>query len=112
MKYTLKIRLEHDGHFCMGPGVLSLMEEIDKCKSVSSAAQAMDMSYSKAWKIIHEAEAGFGEELVVRSAGGAAGGTAQITEKCRAYLESYRNVQNEVKDALEKSLEKNFGEKK
>lgn len=50
-KLTAKIRIHlFKNDKCFGPGICSLLEEVDKCGSLRKAAIDMNMSYSKAWK--------------------------------------------------------------
>ena len=59
---------------CFGPGVARLLEAVDELHSLRSAAQSMNMAYSKAWAIVHGAEQGFGCKLLRSTIGGAGGG--------------------------------------
>lgn len=103
MKVCLKIHLENEeGGFCLGPGCRDLLRLIDATGSVASAAGQMELSYSKAWKMIREAEKGFGKSLVERSCGGQGGGSACLTEQASRLLESYDGLSRELdKLALE-----------
>ena len=63
---------------CFGPGVARLLEAVDELHSLRSAAQSMNMAYSKAWAIVHGAEQGFGCKLLHSTIGGAGGGGAGL----------------------------------
>ena len=39
-----------------GPGICELLEKIDDSGSIQAAAKQMNMSYTKAWKILNRAE--------------------------------------------------------
>ena len=39
-----------------GPGVCELLERIRETGSIQAAAARMELSYTKAWKILHRAE--------------------------------------------------------
>lgn len=108
MHSDIKLRITSSGLFCFGPGVYSLLTSIEKCGSVSQGANDMHLSYSKAWKIIHESEEGFGFLLVTRHSGGKGGGKAEITNKGKKVMEAYREWQEEVKKETEISYKKYF----
>ena len=55
---------------CIGPGLVALLEEIADSSSVMQACTKMEISYSKAWKLIRQAEDGLGCQLVNRKSGG------------------------------------------
>ena len=55
VKAKVKLTLCTDDRF-FGPGVCELLERIRETGSIQAAAARMDMSYSKAWKILNHAE--------------------------------------------------------
>ena len=69
-----------------GPGVAELLETVRDTRSLRSAAMRMDMAYSKAWKVIKEAEKGMGFSLLDTATGGKQGGGATLTQKSRKRL--------------------------
>ncbi|MDO5142767.1 MAG: LysR family transcriptional regulator [Eubacteriales bacterium] len=86
-----------------GPGITSLLHQIDACHSLRAAAKGMGISYSKAWKIVHHAEQELGFALVQCAQGGSRGGGSRLTEQALALLRAYDAMQDELKD-LQKSL--------
>ena len=50
MEMKLTPRFYQDGERIFGPGVAELMEQVQVHRSLRSAAQAMEMAYSKAWR--------------------------------------------------------------
>ena len=60
-----------DGKKYMGIGVLWLLEEIDKSKSLRSASINMGLSYSKAYGMLKRLEEEVGRPFVERKRGGA-----------------------------------------
>lgn len=96
MKSTVKVRLGEDGFWYFGPGVSDLLKYIDTYGSVASAALNMDLSYSKAWKIIKDSEKGFGVPLVERSTGGKGGGKAVITDYARRMIALFDTLQKDT----------------
>ena len=55
LKYDIKVRIgQKEASF--GKGVIELMEGVERTGSLSAAYKAMNMSSSKAWKIIQRAQ--------------------------------------------------------
>lgn len=74
---------------CFGPGVAALLHGVERLHSLRAAAQAMEMAYSKAWRILHEAEAQLGFKLLDSTAGGRHGGGAVLTPEGARFLAAY-----------------------
>lgn len=55
-----------------GPGMVTLLENVEQYKSLNKATAQMGMAYSKAWKIIKNSESKLGVSLLERKTGGAA----------------------------------------
>ena len=64
MELKLTPRFLQNGQRFFGPGVAELLERVREHRSLRAAAASMEMAYSKAWRIIHEAEEGFGFRLL------------------------------------------------
>ena len=92
-----------------GPGTAQLLEMIDLTGTISAACEAMHMSYTKAWKMLNQAEKQLGEKVVVRMNGGSDGGYTLLTEKGHRLLDAYRGMQRELKEQTDRLLEKYFG---
>jgi len=84
----LMIRLYTDEK-CFGPGVARLLRGVERCRSLRSAAQSMEMAYSKAWTVVRAAEEGLGIKLLNSTAGGRGGGGATLTEEAKQMLMAY-----------------------
>ena len=74
----VKLTLCTDERF-FGPGVCELLEGIRETGSIQAAAGRMKMSYSKAWKILKNAEESMETRLITRVAGGKNGGSSTVT---------------------------------
>jgi len=70
MELKLTPRFLQNGQRFFGPGVAELLERVREHRSLRAAAASMEMAYSKAWRIIHEAEEGFGFRLLDSTIGG------------------------------------------
>ena len=66
-----------------GPGAAQLLAGVDELGSLRRSAARMEMSYNKAWSVIHGCEEQLGFALLERRIGGAGGGGAVLTEKGR-----------------------------
>lgn len=86
-----------------GPGVAQLLHYIVQHKSLRAAAQQMNMSYSKAWKIIHEAEDALGFPLIATISGGAKGGGSYLTAQGENLLRAYDTMVAELENAVQES---------
>lgn len=68
-----------DGEKVFGPGPLELLSRVERLGSLSQAARQMGMSYSKAIRIVKEAERSLGHTLTKRAIGGDGGGSSKLT---------------------------------
>ena len=88
LSYRNTVRL-FAGEKCFGPGVAQLLRHVQEFHSLRSAAKAMNMAYSKAWRIIRTAETVFGCKLLSSTIGGQHGGGAVLTPEARRLLAAY-----------------------
>lgn len=89
------VRLYTDEKF-FGPGVTRLLRTVDQTGSLNSAAKRMHMAYSKAWRLIRNANNALGFQLLESRTGGVRGGGAELTPECRAFLESFEQFSAKV----------------
>ena len=104
---VLSVRLFTDQK-CFGPGIAELLRRVDTHHSLRSAAQFMEMAYSKAWKITKNAETGLGVKLLRSSTGGKNGGGAELTEEARRILEAYESYCTKLREYGEQLLSEEF----
>ena len=91
LRLKLTIRLfTGDDRRCFGPGIATLLEQVQAYKSLRAAAASMGMAYSKAWRIIRTAEEVFGCKLLDSTTGGKHGGGAQLTPQAERILAAYQ----------------------
>lgn len=90
----LLLRLDLGPGVRIGPGKVRLLELIDSEGSISAAARAMNMSYRRAWLLVHAMNEAFCEPVVSRSAGGRHGGGAQLTPLGATLLAEYRRIES------------------
>jgi len=78
-----------------GEGPCRLLRAVDETGSLRCAAQSMGMAYTKALKILTNAERALGFPLTVRFAGGKDGGGSSLTPEGKEWLcryEAYRDA--------------------
>ena len=92
----------------IGPGLVSLLEEIAGSSSVMDACSRMDISYSKAWKLIRQAEECLGEQLVLRKSGGSRGGAAELTGFAKGFIKNFRKTEKQLSSYAQRTILKNF----
>ena len=79
-----------------GPGIAALLEGVETHGSLRKSAALMNMSYSKAWTVLHGCEAQLGFALLNSRIGGRCGGGAELTEEGKGLLENYRAFEKEA----------------
>lgn len=92
----------------MGIGPAWLLRGVEKAGSLSLAARDMEMSYSKAHKLVKKLEAGLGYPVLASSRGGSGRGGSTLTPRGRKFLERYEKLDAAVKARAEKLFERTF----
>lgn len=104
MKAVTRITfLDEAGGKFFGEGPARLLHGIEEKGSLRSAAMSMDMAYTKALRILKNAEAALGFPLTTRTTGGKDGGGSRLTMEGKAWLtkyEAYRDACNEANQVL------------
>jgi molybdate transport repressor ModE-like protein len=72
-----------------GEGPLRLLRCVEKTGSLRAAAMEMEMAYSKASKILKQAETSLGFSLTTRNVGGKDGGGSVLTDEGKHWLRQY-----------------------
>ncbi len=108
LKLTVRLFTEDDQR-CFGPGIATLLEQVQRHKSLRAAAGSMEMAYSKAWRIIRTAEEVFGCKMLSSTIGGQHGGGAVLTPEAQQLLAAYRAYEADVKAYALQKFEANFG---
>ncbi len=93
----IKARLIAKGARAFGPGKADLLEKIATEGSISAAAKAMEMSYSRAWQLVGAMNGAFRRPLVASSTGGKRGGGAKLTRQGEEVLALYREMEARLK---------------
>jgi molybdate transport system regulatory protein len=111
MKVAYKMWLDHHGK-AFGEGPYALLKGVEESKSLHHAAHQMNMSYSKAWKLIQAMEKRLGFKLLNRKVGGVSGGGSQVTPMAKDLMKRYERFEKDVGKAIEKIYQKHFGSTK
>lgn len=101
---------DDNGNKFFGEGPARLLHAIEEHGSLRTAALSMDMAYSKALKILKNAEATLGFALTTRTAGGKSGGGSQLTPKGKEWLNRYENYKEACIHANERLYLEFFSE--
>src|SRR5690349_2898778 len=94
IRITARVMAKGEGAF--GPGKAALLEKIATEGSISKAAKAMDMSYSRAWQLVDAMNNSFRKPLVEPKTGGKKGGGASITKAGEEVLALYRRMEEQL----------------
>jgi molybdate transport system regulatory protein len=105
-----RIWLQEKGVRLFGPGTNELLRRVDATGSLNRAAKDMAMSYSKAWRIVHEVEQRLGLELFARRTGGTGGGGSCLTDQGRLLLRRFDALSQAADEALDELFATHFGD--
>lgn len=94
MRFTLRLDLDDTRH--IGHGKIKLIELIAQTGSISAAARAMNMSYRRAWLLIHDVNCMFTTPIIETQLGGKGGGHARLTDEGRALITLYRAIEKNL----------------
>ena len=92
---TRIIFLDEQGDKFFGEGPYRLLCAVEETGSLRAAAMSMNMAYTKALKVLKNAEAALGFPLTARTTGGKDGGGSQLTPEGKEWItryEAYRNA--------------------
>ena len=88
-----RIRIVSGRDVALGPGKVELLEHIARTGSLRRAAEAMEMSYMRAWTLVQTMNRCFKKPLVVTKRGGSEGGAALVTAEGKAVAALYRRIE-------------------
>ena len=93
LHYGMSLRLYFEEK-AFGPGMVMLLREVERTGSLQKAAKAMNMAYSKAWKMLKGAEKEWGFALTER------------------LIEAYEGFKKDAVDHLDQLFAQYFSEEK
>lgn len=109
LKFHIRLRVfRTEPNF--GPGVTELMLLVRERGSLAAACKEMNMAYSKAWKIMNNAQRDLGFPLMEGRRGGESGGNTVLTEAGAQFLDRYLAFELESRTAVDSIFRKYFTE--
>ena len=82
-----------------GEGPYRLLLAVEETGSLRAGAKSMEMAYSKALKLLQNAEAALGYPLTMRAAGGKDGGGSTLTPQGKEWLKKYEAYRDACMEA-------------
>lgn len=107
MKFEIKSRIwisSSKGTF-LGEGRVHLLQEIEKCGSISTAANNMGMSYKKAWTLVKSMNMQAKNPLVVKKVGGVNGGGSELSKTGKELIRIYNEISQYCKEQVNKKFD-------
>ncbi len=98
--------LGDEGARLFGPGPRELLERVETEGSLRAAAISMGMAYTKAHRLVKNAEKSLGFALTEKRIGGSGGGGSRLTPEAHELLRRYRAFEC----ACEEDMRRNFAE--
>jgi molybdate transport system regulatory protein len=96
MKQTVRFRVDFTPACSLGPGKIDLLESIERTGSLRQAAQALEMSYRRAWLLLDGLNRSFIEPATTASVGGHGGGGVTLTPFGLEIVRCYRSAAQAV----------------
>ena len=91
---TKIIFLDDSGEKFFGEGPYRLLMAVEETGSLRAAALSMGMAYTKALKLLKNAEEALGFPLTDRAVGGKDGGGSRVTPEGREWLRKYESYRD------------------
>jgi len=91
-----RLWIDKDEKPYLGLGRVLLLEKIAEHGSITRGAQAINMSYRKAWQLIEDMNKLSEIPLVKKHLGGKTGGGAQITEAGLEAIRKFHDLQSKI----------------
>lgn len=106
LRYDMWLETVRKERILNGEG-FALLLDIDRTGSLTASARNMEMSYRKAWGLLHDVEHHLGFRLTEKRRGGAAGGRTLLSDDGRQLVRAYNSLIHETDIAM-KSIAKVF----
>jgi len=100
MHLALKLFIEVDENFAVGPGRIELLRSVRELGSLLQASKKMGMSYRWAWGRLKKTEEILGIPLLTKCAKGALGRPNNLTPEAEELLEWYSQAEDSLKNVL------------
>lgn len=111
MKALLRlIFVDENNEKFFGEGPYRLLRGVEKTGSLRASAMEMGMSYTKALKLLANAERELGIAFTTRAVGGKSGGGSSLTKEGKAWLDTYAQYREACQKENERLYHEYFGE--
>lgn len=104
MKQMVRFRVDFTEACSLGPGKIDLLESIQRTGSLRQAAQALGMSYRRAWLLLDGLNRSFSEPASIASIGGQGGGGVTLTPFGLEIIRCYRAAAQAVESVARQEL--------
>lgn len=91
---TRIVFLDEQGQKFFGEGPFRLLRGVEETGSLRAASMQMNMAYTKALKLLKNAEKALGYQLTMRTTGGRDGGGSRLTPQGEEWLKQYEAYKN------------------
>ncbi|BEP29854.1 winged helix-turn-helix domain-containing protein [Helicovermis profundi] len=108
MNYEYKIWIIENNIKVFGIGPMMLLAKTKEFGSLRKASNDMNMSYTKALKIVKNIESNLNIKILKRSSGGLGGGGSHLTVEAENLIEKFEKFNSEVEKAINQIYIKNF----
>ncbi len=105
---TRIVFVDEEGDKFFGEGPYRLLKAVEETGSLHSAASSMNMAYTKALKLLSNAEKALGFQLTKRTVGGRSGGGSELTPECKDFLERYASYRDACRENNKELYDKYF----
>ena len=105
MKQLVRFRIDFTEACSLGPGKIDLLESIQRTGSLRQAAQALGMSYRRAWLLLDGLNRSFSEPASTASIGGQGGGGVTLTPFGLEIIRCYRAAAQAMESVARQELE-------
>ena len=100
-KVKVRIWLEYKGKPVLGKGGANILQAIDEEKSITKAAEKLEMSYRYAWNYLKKINQVFSKPVVKTARGGShGGGGANLTELGKSLVKKYFQAEKYIDKLL------------
>ncbi len=105
-----KVWLEKNNEKFFGKGPMHLLQKVDELGSLRKAAFAMNMSYTKAWRLITHLETILETPILEKRIGGAEGGSSRLTPEARNLIARFTYMESEISQTADQIFQKYFSD--
>lgn len=108
MDVSWKVWLSNENTKVFGKGPKELLININEFGSIRKAAEEMNLSYSKALRLIKTIETEMNFSVLERQVGGPSGGGSVLTKEAKDLIEKFDTFENKVEAMIKKIYEETF----